>query len=133
LTPGTEALYRPPPRASILFAQGSSPGGGNWTLVTAPSAAALTRELDAVTTVDLWRGLAGRGAAFLPATNEFAIEPAARFHFIATQGISFQNARLIAANWLSINILPYALALVLLCIVLGISTSALLSRMGRRS
>ena len=50
-----------------------------------------------------------------------------------TQGVSLENARLIAANWLSINILPYALALVLLCIVLGISTSALLARMGRRS
>ena len=133
LTPVAEPLYRPPARASLLFAQGSSAGGGNWTLVTAPSADALTRELAAVTEVGLWRGLAGRVAAFQPATQEFAITPAANFHFIATQGVSFQNARLIAANWLSINILPYALALVLLCIVLGISTSALLARLGRRS
>ena len=133
LTPEAEGLYRPPPRSSIFFAQGSSPGGGNWTLVAAPSEDALARELGAVTAPGIWRGLAGRVAAFEPAIETFVVEPAARFHFIMTQGVSLENARLIAANWLSINILPYALALVLLCIVLGISTSALLARMGRRS
>ena len=40
--------------------------------------------------------------------------------------------RLVAANWLSVNIVAYAIALVLLCCILGICTSVLLSRLGRR-
>ena len=59
--------------------------------------------------------------------------PVAASGFIHTQPASLSNYRLVAANWLSNNILSYALALVVACILLGIATSALLSRIGRRS
>ena len=59
--------------------------------------------------------------------------PAQSQRFILGDGFSLQNMRLVAANWLSINIVGYAFALVILCAVLGICTSALLARLGRRS
>jgi cellulose synthase operon protein B len=41
--------------------------------------------------------------------------------------------RLVAANWLSSNILAYAVVFCILSILLGIATSGLLRRFGRES
>ena len=65
-----------------------------------------------------------------PASRSFRAQSE---RYILTGGFSLENIRLIAANWLSVNIVAYAVALVLLCCILGICTSALLSRLGRRS
>ena len=43
------------------------------------------------------------------------------------------NLRLVAANWMSANILQYALVMLACCTFLGVATALLLSRLGRRS
>ena len=53
--------------------------------------------------------------------------------FVATQPLTFANMRLVAANWLSSNILAYAVVFCVLSILLGIATSGLLRRFGRDS
>ena len=53
------------------------------------------------------------------------------FDFVATQPLSIANYRLIAANWLSTNILSYAFLLVVLSILIGVTTSSMLGRLGR--
>jgi hypothetical protein len=42
------------------------------------------------------------------------------------------NARLIAANWLSENILAFSLLLFAACLLLGLATALFLSRLGRK-
>jgi len=46
---------------------------------------------------------------------------------------SLTNLRLVAANWMSANILPYAVLMLACCTFLGVATSLLLNRLGRRS
>ena len=50
-----------------------------------------------------------------------------------TQPLSLTNLRLVAANWMSANILQYALVMLACCMFLGVATALLLSRLGRRS
>ena len=56
-----------------------------------------------------------------------------RVAFFETQPFSLANYRLIAANWLSANILSYSASLFALCTMLGVATSALLTTLGRRN
>jgi len=58
--------------------------------------------------------------------------PATSVSLVQTKAPSLSNFRLIVANWLSSNILSYALLLVAACVALGVVTTALLSRLGRR-
>ena len=66
------------------------------------------------------------------ATGVTSIAPKAE-RFIFSGDFSINNLRLVAANWLSANIVFYAVVLVLLCGILGICTTALLRRLGRTS
>jgi hypothetical protein len=52
---------------------------------------------------------------------------------VQTQPLSLTNLRLVAANWMSANILQYALVMLACCTFLGVATALLLSRLGRRS
>jgi hypothetical protein len=92
----------------------------------------LVAGIEGITTAALWVGLNGRVAAYDRASGVDTVAPKSE-RYVFTGGFSLDNLRLIAANWLSVNIVAYALALVLLCCILGICTSALLSRLGRRS
>lgn len=67
-----------------------------------------------------------------PAQVMVSALPATTQKFVETQPVSINNFRLIVANWLSSNILSYSLVLVATCFLVGIATSALLSRSGRR-
>ena len=88
--------------------------------------------VEAITVNRVWVGLSGRVAAYDSATGIDTALPRGE-RYILTGGFSVENLRLIAANWLSVNIVAYAFALVVLCCILGICTSVLLSRLGRRS
>jgi hypothetical protein len=52
--------------------------------------------------------------------------------FVATRPFSLANMRLVLANWMSSNIGIFALTLLVACIGLGIGTSLVLGRLGRR-
>ncbi len=69
---------------------------------------------------------------FDDAKKVIAALPATRTKLIETQPFSIANYRLIGANWLSTNILSYAVLFVGSSVVLGLATAALLSNLGRR-
>lgn len=131
--PEEEGAYVPPPTSGLVVAQSSNPAGsGTWTVIVAPDAAALRPNLVAFTDLRNWDGLSGHITSFNPATREVDTVPVGQFEFVETVPPSIWNYRLIAANWLSANILSYSLALILACVVLGATTTFLLSRLGRR-
>ncbi|SMH52560.1 cellulose biosynthesis cyclic di-GMP-binding regulatory protein BcsB [Mesorhizobium australicum] len=131
--PEEEAAYVPPPTSGLVIAQSSNPArSGTWTVVVAPDTAALRENLAAFTDLGNWGRLAGHITSFNPATREVDAVPVGQFEFVETVPPSIWNYRLIAANWLSANILSYSLALILACVVLGATTTFLLSRLGRR-
>jgi len=117
-----------------MVAQGANPSGsGTWTIVTAPSSGDLRMGLTALAMQQNWPELAGRITTYTAATNKIETVPVARFDFVSTQDFSLSNYRLIAANWLSTNILSYALLFAAFTVLMGLATAALLSNLGRRS
>lgn len=129
----SDAPYEPPQRASLLIAQNRTDQSGIWTLVTARTDRALAQESARLTDPLLWSQVAGRAVALEPREMKLQIEPINDYRFVQTQPLSLTNLRLVAANWMSANILQYALILLACCVFLGIATSLLLSRLGRRS
>ncbi|MHC2302719.1 cellulose biosynthesis cyclic di-GMP-binding regulatory protein BcsB [Rhizobium mongolense] len=130
--PRAEAVFTPSNVASLMIAQGASPtGAGAWTVVTAPSAKDLREGIDAVTEQRNWPQISGHITTYSGKTGEIETVPVSRFDFVPSQPWSLANFRLIAANWLSTNILSYAFLLVILSILLGMATSGMLSRLGR--
>ncbi|NIX78295.1 cellulose biosynthesis cyclic di-GMP-binding regulatory protein BcsB [Microvirga terricola] len=127
------STFDPPQRSTLIMAQSRGEGSGTWTLVTARTADALAEEMVRLTAPPVWAQVSGRAAALDWNDDKFEIQPATTFSFVQTQPFSFLNLRLVAANWMSINILQYALLMVACCIVLGLATHLLLSRLGRRS
>ncbi|WFR95528.1 cellulose biosynthesis cyclic di-GMP-binding regulatory protein BcsB [Rhizobium tumorigenes] len=131
--PSAEATFMPSNAATIMVAQGASPdGNGTWTIVTSPTASDLRSGLMALSAEDTWPELSGRVTTYAAATKKIETVPVARFAFVPTQDFSFSNYRLVAANWLSTNILSYALLFAALTMLMGLATAALLSNLGRR-
>lgn len=128
-----DAPYEPPQRASLLVAQNRTEGSGVWTLVTARTDRALADEMARLANPMLWSQLSGRAIALEPREMKLQIEPVNDYRFVQTQPPSLKNLRLVAANWMSANILQYALVMLACCTVLGVATALLLSRLGRRS
>ena len=78
-----------------------------------------------------WQQVGGRVSAMgAEDASVLVLQPRSRV-FVATQPLSFSNLRLVAANWMSTNVLGYALLLAGAVILLTIATSLLL-RAGRR-
>ena len=125
--------YEPPQRSTLLLAQNRTAGQGSWTLVTARTEEALASEMARMTAPRLWSQVSGQAVALEPAEAKLDIKPISDAEFVQTQPLSFMNLRLVAANWMSINILQYALVMVVFCIFLGAATHLLLNRLGRRS
>ncbi|WP_411033308.1 cellulose biosynthesis cyclic di-GMP-binding regulatory protein BcsB [Shinella sp. BYT-45] len=132
LLPGEEAPITPGENARFLVAQGDSPGRtATWIVLSAPTGADLRAGMSAVAQDERWRQL--DGYASLDGKDAQALETRAvsRTRFVATQPWTFTNMRLVAANWLSSNILAYAVLFCVLAILLGVATSGLLRRFGR--
>jgi hypothetical protein len=128
----SDSIFEPPRGATFVIAQQANPtGSGTWTLVTAPSEEALVNGMRAIGAGPLWRALEGRIGVYNGQTGALSSVPAIEIALIETQPRSFGNLRLIAANWLSENVLAYSLLLVGLCVLLGAATSAFLGRIGR--
>ncbi|WP_244480408.1 cellulose biosynthesis cyclic di-GMP-binding regulatory protein BcsB [Rhizobium sp. Root1220] len=131
--PGAETIFTPSSVDSFMIAQGpSSSGGATWTIVAAPSAKDLREGAEAVTAQDIWPQISGHITTFSSKTGAIETVPVSRFHFVASQPWSLSNYRLIAANWLSTNILSYALLLVALSLLIGVTTAGMLATLGRR-
>lgn len=128
-----DAPYEPPQRSTLLVAQNRTQNGGAWTLVTARSDKALAQEVARLADPILWSKVSGRAVALDPAEAKLQVEPIRDFAFVQTQPFSLLNLRLVAANWMSANILQYALLMLICCTLLGSSTYFLLKRLGRPS
>ncbi|TPK72374.1 cellulose biosynthesis cyclic di-GMP-binding regulatory protein BcsB [Mesorhizobium sp. B2-4-18] len=130
--PGRPAEYTPQGSASLLVAQEASPtAGGTWTLITAPSAAALREGVRTLTQQRMWRQLGGHLTTVDSGDDKVVTLPVTHFSFVETQPFSLANYRLIVANWLSANALSYAVVLTVLSILLGLATAGLLGSLGR--
>ncbi|MGX5667545.1 cellulose biosynthesis cyclic di-GMP-binding regulatory protein BcsB [Rhizobium daejeonense] len=131
--PQSDVVFEPSAQQSLLVAQGRSPQGeATWTMVAAPTPADLRLGTDALAQEAMWRKISGRLTAYAAKTAELVSMPANRFDLVETQPRSLNNYRLIAANWLSTNILSYAVVFITLSLLLGIVTASLLSTLGRR-
>ncbi|MBB5752369.1 cellulose biosynthesis cyclic di-GMP-binding regulatory protein BcsB [Prosthecomicrobium pneumaticum] len=125
--------YAPARETSLVIAQAAAPtGDGVWTVFAAPSEDLLADAMAAATREDRWRDIDGRLATYAAATDTIETAPAAAVTFLPLTDRSVGNLRMIAANWLSSNILVYAVALVLMCAILGAMTAFLLRRIGRQ-
>lgn len=125
--------YEPPQRSTLLIAQNRTSDSGVWTLVTARTEEALAEEMARMADPLLWSKVSGRAIALDPRDSKLQVEPIQDHDFVQTQPFSLFNLRLVAANWMSANILQYALLLVTLCLFLGAGTYLLLRRLGRPS
>ncbi|MEY9722300.1 hypothetical protein ABIA22_004854 [Sinorhizobium fredii] len=133
LIPEAEAPFVPPDTATLLVAQSANPSeNATWTVVAAPSPKLLREGTAAIADTSRWSEISGHIATYEPVEDKVTVTPARRFGLVETQPPSFWNYRLIAANWLSTNILFYAVALVSLAVLLGLATAVLLGKLGRR-
>ncbi|NNH85326.1 cellulose biosynthesis cyclic di-GMP-binding regulatory protein BcsB [Rhizobium laguerreae] len=130
--PGAEQIFTPANADTLLVAQGSSPAGaGAWTVVAAPSAKDLREGLEVLTTQLHWPQISGHITTYSSKTGKIETVPVTRFDFVQSAPWSIANYRLIAANWLSTNILSYAFLLVVFVLLIGVTTSSMLRRLGR--
>lgn len=130
--PAAEQPYAPPGNVSFMLAQGLSPSGdGVWTLATAPTSAELFDGMQAMTRENRWRDVTGRVAAYDAAAEKIETVDVERPYLYVTRPFSLSNWRLIAANWLSSNVLSYSLAFIGFVSLLGLATFVMLRLMGR--
>lgn len=131
--PSAEESYSPPANVSFMLAQGLSPSGdGVWTMATAPNSSDLRTGMAAISEEIRWRKVAGRVTTYDAATDTVQSISVQQPRFYVTREFSLSNWRLIAANWLSTNVLSYSLAFVGFLCLLGVITTAMLRMMGRR-
>jgi hypothetical protein len=132
-TPTDDTAYIPSQADALLVAQGTNPAGnGVWTVIAAPSTDQLAAGSAGLADHRIWGQLSGKVTTLGSDLRTTMSRPVASASFVESQPPSFTNYRLIVANWLSANILSYSLLLVVACVLLGIGTSGLLSRLGRR-
>lgn len=131
--PRAEQVFTPSNVNSFMIAQGEgTTANSTWTIVTAPSAKDLRAGADAMTSMGEWPQIDGHVTVYSAKTGKIGTVPVSRFDFVTTQPWSFTNYRLIAANWLSSNILSYAFLLIASSLLIGITTAGILARIGRR-
>ncbi|KQR72902.1 cellulose biosynthesis cyclic di-GMP-binding regulatory protein BcsB [Rhizobium sp. Leaf341] len=130
--PGKEEDFSPSENVSFMIAQGRSPSGaGTWTLATGPTSASLQTGMSAMVQEARWNGLDGRITTFEESTGNVSMVPVRDLHLNPTQPFSIANWRLIAANWLSTNILFFAVIFISGFALLGIITTLMLRLLGR--
>ncbi|MBB3351264.1 hypothetical protein FHT70_001175 [Rhizobium sp. BK049] len=130
--PGAEKVFTPSNADTLVIAQGSSPlGEGTWTVVAAPSAKDLREGFEVLTGQLNWPQISGHITTYSSKTGKIDTVPVTRFDFVPSTPWSIANYRLIAANWLSTNILSYASLLVVFVLLIGVATSRMLKTLGR--
>ncbi|WP_026319174.1 cellulose biosynthesis cyclic di-GMP-binding regulatory protein BcsB [Amorphus coralli] len=121
-------------QATLIIAQAAAPQSVDnaWTLVTAPTPALLSAGVAALSAAERWDRMGGRLSAFQVESEAVQTLPAENPTFLVTEALSFQNIRLIAANWFSINNGIYAIVMILAAVFLGIFTHRVIEPMGRK-
>lgn len=126
------SLYEPAAETDLIAAQAVDPETRQiWTAFVARREDTLESSVARIVTPGNWASMAGKITAFR-GTEETHVISADSTSFVMTRPFSLTNMRLILANWMSNNIGAYALTLLAACIALGIGTSLMLGRLGRR-
>ena len=129
----TTTLYEPAEGADLIAAQATDPETRQvWTAFVARREEGLEASIARIVTPGNWAAMGGRVTAFR-GSQETHVISADTTSFVATRSFSLGNMRLVLANWMSSNIGVFALALLVACIGLGIGTSLVLGRLGRRT
>ena len=127
-----DADFVPKSADAVIMSQVHQPEGGIWTYLTIPDEKFFLDGTRRLVRTDNWRAIAGRistlGAADAAVTT---VRPNNKT-LIATQPPSLANYRLIAANWLSANVMEFTLLLAGLAVLLTLATWALLKTVGRK-
>lgn len=127
------SLYEPASGTDLIVAQANDDAAKSvWTAFVVRREEALESTVARLTMPGNWANLSGKLTAY-QGTQGFQTQAPNAPVFVGTRPFSITNMRLVAANWMSSNIGAYALALVAGCVGLGIATSMMLSRLGRRS
>lgn len=123
------------PRAStgIVLAQAASPTGGVWTLATAATAEALFEGAATLTEGERWSEIGGDVVAWDLGEEKLETVATKSRGLFLTAAPTPGNLRLIAAGWVGDHPLAFALALLLACAGIGVSTHRLLPHLGKRS
>jgi hypothetical protein len=120
--------------AALIVAQGiPAKAADAMTIVTAPTSQMLSEGVMAWTAPAKWTQTRGGIAVLDASASLIEYFEATEVRFTTTQPMSFGNARLIVAGWLSIHPSLYALMALLSACVLGIATRSLVKNVGRRS
>jgi cellulose synthase operon protein B len=131
--PSADVAFQPANDSAILLAQATNPDGdAAWTLLTAPSSSLLREGAKALTAQRQWSTIAGHLVSYDGKTGTLRAQEVTTVSFLPTQPLSIANLRLIAANWLSENIFAYSFLLLAACLLLGLATAKLVSRIGRQ-
>ncbi|KKB75960.1 hypothetical protein VW35_19665 [Devosia soli] len=130
--PTPDQPYQPPADA-VVVSQMRQPEGGLWTTLTAATGATLVSGTERLLDTDTWRQIGGRVSAIAPRDERVTTIAANNVTIVPDEPMSILNARRVAANWFSGNIVYFALAIVVGGILLMFATSRLLTRIGRPS
>jgi hypothetical protein len=132
------------PRSSLALAQAPasapdwrsffwpSAAPAPWTLLTAPDDRALASGTAILTAPQAWLRLAGATAIYDEATGAVSSFPPRSVVDVATRPFSVSNARLVSANWFSINIAVYVWVVVAMALCVGLTSWMFLRRLGRK-
>jgi hypothetical protein len=130
--PRQEIVFTPPNQDNLMLAQGPNASGtGVWTVLAGPTSADLNAATATLVRDAQWTQISGRVTTLREADFAVTTFPAERRRFLPFSEQTFANYRLIAANWLSSNILSYALLMLLGAGLLGLTTGRMLSKFGR--
>ncbi|MDF2116470.1 cellulose biosynthesis cyclic di-GMP-binding regulatory protein BcsB [Roseiarcaceae bacterium H3SJ34-1] len=120
-------------QASLIVAQDLVNGSPDSlrTLVTAPNAAVLAQSVSCLVDPRVWQQIAGRVSVLNAAEGAIVNIPVETSYLIATQPLSINNLRLIAAGWLSLNPNIYVFMVLILALLLAAATNWFLKGVGR--
>ena len=117
----TQKPFKLGPSTALVVAQtGSDDRSMPWTLVTASSPQDLKAGVNDMTAPDRWNRMAGGITTYDAVNNAIVGHPAKDGFFVQSQPLSVSNLRLVLAAWLSRHVLPYAIALVVLALAVGL-------------
>lgn len=127
-----DGAYVPQSRQGAILSQSVQAEGGVWTYLTIPDAEGFNAAVDRLMTPEIWWQVDGRVSAIGPDDESLLVLQPRDIHLVATQPWTLGNLRLVAANWLSTNVLVYALALGLAAVLLTMATTLMLNERGGR-
>ncbi|KQT51966.1 hypothetical protein ASG43_20975 [Aureimonas sp. Leaf454] len=125
-------LFQPGKDTRLVIAQGAAPiaKSGAWTVVAAADAATLDAGVDLLTRSDRWAAIGGAVSTLEGSDAALRSIAAGEERLYETQPFSLFNTRLVVAGWFSRHFESYAVALLVACLFLGVSTFLLLRNIG---